>query len=95
MDRFKVILLIVHLYCGVNGMDSNNNSMQSSPNTTVMLQGNNISSSGRNDSDHLAEHDLNQVMQKCNESYQIQMSNESTKGCLFIKSIRKFFAFFA
>lgn len=83
MDRLKFIYftMIVHLYCGVNSLDSNNSMLGTlNSNTPVMLQSN-ISNTGNADTVALGENDLEQVIKMCNESYQIPISKFR---CIFI-----------
>lgn len=80
MEKLILLAVIVHLYCGVDSTDSNNLTLSTrNNNTPVMLQNNVSNTGGAVDTVHLGENDFSQVMNQCNETYQIPLSNERTK----------------
>lgn len=74
MEKLILLAVIVHLYCGVDSIDSNNLTLSTHNNNTPVMLQNNVSNTGGTDTVHLGENDFSQVMNKCNETYQIPLS---------------------
>ncbi|KAJ6636111.1 General odorant-binding protein 84a [Pseudolycoriella hygida] len=82
MDRHKMILvsMVVHCYSCVNSMDSNNSMLSSHNNNSPAMLQSNVSNNGKSDTVSsvvqvdAGEHDLNQIVQMCNETYRIPIN---------------------